>query len=120
MAMKQDPMAYLKNNDGNARRYYLRIVVDQTIYYSFDILIRIHSTYIINMYIPLMDTVNSMVMVVKLKRTLVDELGPTLAQQQIYKKKSTSVGTKNQVESFLVILDVCREAKYQLILHYNI
>jgi hypothetical protein len=25
--------------------------------------------------------------------------------QQMYKKKSTSVGTKNQVESFLVILD---------------
>jgi hypothetical protein len=27
------------------------------------------------------------------------------AQQQIYKKKSTRVDTKNQVESFLVILD---------------
>jgi hypothetical protein len=39
-----------------------------------------------------------MVMVEKLKLTLVP-------QQQIYKKKSTSVGMKNQVESFLVILN---------------
>jgi hypothetical protein len=47
-----------------------------------------------------------LVMVVKLKRTLAEELKRILApQQQIYKKKSTSVGTKNQVESFLVILD---------------
>jgi hypothetical protein len=42
----------------------------------------------------------------KLKRTLAEELKLILApQQQIYKKKSASVGTKNQVESFLVILD---------------
>ena len=69
------------------------------------ILIRIHSIYIINMYIPLMDRVNSMVMVEKLKRTLAEELHEA-PQQQIYKNyKSTSVGTKNQVESFLVILD---------------
>jgi hypothetical protein len=45
-------------------------------------------------------------MVEKLKRTLAEELTRILApQQQIYKKKSTCVGTKNQVESFLVILD---------------
>jgi hypothetical protein len=45
-------------------------------------------------------------LVEKLKRTLVEELKRILApQQQIYKKKSTSVGTKNQVESFVVILD---------------
>ena len=70
------------------------------------ILIRIHSIYIINTYIPLMDRVNSMVMVEKLKRTLAEELHEA-PQQQIYKNKSltTSVGTKNQVESFLVILD---------------
>jgi hypothetical protein len=44
-------------------------------------------------------------MVEKLKRTLAEELKRIVApQQQIYKKKSTSVGTKNQVESFLVIL----------------
>ena len=67
-----------------------------------------------------MDRVNSMVMVEKLKRTLVEELRPTLAQRQIYKKRSNSVGTKSQVESFFVILDVCRVAKYQLLLHYNI
>jgi tRNA/tmRNA/rRNA uracil-C5-methylase (TrmA/RlmC/RlmD family) len=37
---------------------------------------------------------------------LAEELKRILApKQQIYKKKSTSVGTKNQVESFLVILD---------------
>jgi hypothetical protein len=52
-----------------------------------------------------MDRVKSMVMVEKLKNTLVEELRPTLAHSQIYKKMSTSVGTKNQVESFLVILD---------------
>jgi hypothetical protein len=52
-----------------------------------------------------MDRVNSMVVVEKLKRTLLEELKRTLTQQQIYKKKSTSVGTNNQVESFLVILD---------------
>ena len=46
-----------------------------------------------------------MVMVEKLKRTLLKELKRTLTQQKIYKKKSTSVGTNNQVESFLVILD---------------
>ena len=75
--------------------------------YLFDILmiIRIHSIYIINTYIPLMNRVNSMVMVEKLKRTLLKELKRTLTQQKIYKKKSTSVGTNNQVESFLVILD---------------
>jgi hypothetical protein len=46
-------------------------------------------------------------LVEKLKRILApEELKRILApQQQIYKKKSTSVGTKNQVESFLVILD---------------
>jgi hypothetical protein len=45
-------------------------------------------------------------MVEKLKRTLAEELKGILApQQQIYKNKSTSVGTKNQVESFLIILD---------------
>jgi hypothetical protein len=45
-------------------------------------------------------------MVEKLKRTLAEELKCILApQQQIYKKKSTSVGTKNQVISLLVILD---------------
>jgi phage-related protein len=59
----------MKNNDGNARRYYL-----------FHILIRIHSIYIINKYIPLMNKVNSMVMTEKLKRTLVGELKRTLAQ----------------------------------------
>ena len=47
-----------------------------------------------------------LVMVEKLKRTLTEELKRTLTQQQINsKKKSTSVGTKNQVESFLVILN---------------
>ena len=66
MAMTLDLMAYLKNNDGNALRYYLRSAADQYL-----------------------------VMAEKLKRTLAP-------QQQIYKKKSTSVGTKNQV---LVILD---------------
>ena len=69
MAMTLDLMAYLKNNDGSALRYYLRSAADQYL-----------------------------VMVEKLKRILAP-------QQQIYKKKSTSVGTKNQVESFLVILD---------------
>jgi hypothetical protein len=45
-------------------------------------------------------------MVERLKRTLAEELKRILApQQQIYKKNPTSVGTKNQVESFLVILD---------------
>jgi hypothetical protein len=43
------------------------------------------------------------------KRTLAEEVKRILdflvPQQQIYKKKSTSVGTKNQVESFLVILN---------------
>jgi hypothetical protein len=69
MAMTLDLMAYLKNNDGSALRYYLRSAADQYL-----------------------------VMVEKLKRILAP-------QQQIYKKKSTSVATKNQVESFLVILD---------------
>jgi hypothetical protein len=50
------------------------------------------------------DKANSMVMVEKLKRTLAEELKHTLAQQQIYNRKSTSVGTINQVESFLVII----------------
>ena len=77
MAMTLDLMAYLKNNDGNALRYYLHSAADQYL-----------------------------VMVEKLKRTLAEELKRILApQQQIYKKKSTSVGTKNQVESFLVFLD---------------
>jgi hypothetical protein len=41
-------------------------------------------------------------LVEKLKRTLAEELKRILApQQQIYKNQ----GTKNQVESFLVILD---------------
>ena len=44
--------------------------VDQYLFtysiFSFDILIRIHSIYIINTYIPLMDRVNSMVMSEKL------------------------------------------------------
>jgi hypothetical protein len=45
-------------------------------------------------------------LVEKLKRTLAEELKRILAPpQQIFKKMSTSVGTKNQVESFLVILD---------------
>ena len=75
MAMTLDLMAYLKNNEDNALRYYLRSAADQ---------------YLVG----------------KLKRTLAEELKRILApQQQIYKKKSTSVGTKNQVESFLVILD---------------
>jgi hypothetical protein len=51
-----------------------------------------------------MDRVNSMVMVEKLKRTLAEELHEA-PQQQIYRNKSTSVRTENQVESFLVILD---------------
>jgi hypothetical protein len=80
MAMTLDLMAYLKNNDGNALRYYLRSAADQP----------------------------DLVMVEKLKRTLAEELKRILApQQQIYKNKSTSVGTKNKVESFLVILDSC-------------
>ena len=45
-----------------------------------------------------------MVMVEKLKHTLAEERHE-VPQQQIYKNKSSSVGTKNQVESFLVILD---------------
>ena len=32
MAMTLDSMAYLKNNDGNARRYYLRSTVDQYLF----------------------------------------------------------------------------------------
>jgi hypothetical protein len=45
-----------------------------------------------------------MVMVEKLKRTLAEGVKRILSpQQQIYKKKSTSVDTKNQVESFFVI-----------------
>jgi hypothetical protein len=77
MAMTLDLMAYLKNNYGNALWYYLRSAADQYL-----------------------------VMVEKPKRTLAEELKRILApQQQIYKKKSTSVGTKNQGESFLVILD---------------
>ena len=31
MAMTEDSMAYLKNNDGDVRSYYLRSAVDQTI-----------------------------------------------------------------------------------------
>jgi hypothetical protein len=77
MAMTLDLVAYLKNNDGNALRYYLRSAADQYL-----------------------------VVVERLKRTLAEELKRILApQQQIYKKKPTSLGTKNQVESFLVILD---------------
>jgi hypothetical protein len=58
---------------GNALRYYLRSAADQYL-----------------------------VMVEELKRTLAEELKRILAPpQQIYKKKSTSVSTKNQVESFL-------------------
>jgi hypothetical protein len=63
MAMTLDLMAYLKNSDGNALRYYLRSAADQYL-----------------------------VMVEKLKRTLAEELKRILApQQQIYKKKSTCV-----------------------------
>ena len=51
-----------------------------------------------------MDRVNSMVIVEKLKRTLAEELLEA-PQHQIYKNKSTSVGTNKQVESFIVILD---------------
>jgi hypothetical protein len=77
MAITLDLMAYLKNNDGNALRYYLRSAAHQCL-----------------------------VMVGRLKRTLAEELKRILApRQQIYKKKPTSVGTKKQVESFLVILD---------------
>jgi hypothetical protein len=69
MALTLDLMAYLKNNDGNALRYYLRSAADQYL-----------------------------VMVEKLKRTLAEELKRILApQQQIYKKKSTSVGTKTRL-----------------------
>jgi hypothetical protein len=32
MAMTLDSMAYLKNNDGNARKYYLRTAVDQYLF----------------------------------------------------------------------------------------
>jgi hypothetical protein len=53
--------------------------VDQYLFTYSDILIRIHSIYIINTYIPLMDRVNSMVMSEKLKRTLVEELKCTAA-----------------------------------------
>jgi hypothetical protein len=66
------------------------------------ILIRIQM-YIINTYITLMDRVNSMVMVEKLKRTLAEELRRHRSKF-IRLNKSTSVGTKNQVESFLVYL----------------
>ena len=55
--------------------------VDQYFTYLFDILIRIHSIYIINTYIPLMDRVNSMVMSEKLKCTLVEELKHTAANR---------------------------------------
>jgi hypothetical protein len=45
-----------------------------------------------------------MVMVEKLKRSLAEGVKRILSpQQQIYKKKSTSVDTKNQVESIFVI-----------------
>ena len=86
----------------NVLRYYLRRAVQISI--CLLIRIRIHSIYIINTYIPLMNRVNSMVMVEKLKRTLAEELLEA-PQHQIYKNKSTSVGTKKQVESFIVILD---------------
>jgi hypothetical protein len=71
------------------------------------ILFRIHSIYIINTYIPLMDRVNSMVMVEKLKRNLAEELHEAPQKQiNIRTSQLRSVGTnKNQVESFLVILD---------------
>jgi predicted DNA-binding protein len=80
MATTLDSMAYLKNNDGNARSYYLRRAVDQYLFtYSIFSFASAVFKLIITTYI--------------------------LTQQQIYKKKSTSVGTNNQVESFLVILD---------------
>jgi hypothetical protein len=65
------------NNDGNARRYYQ--CSRWVFIYLFDILIRIHSFYIINTYIPLIDRVNSMVMSEKLKRSLVEALKRTAA-----------------------------------------
>ena len=34
MAMTLDSMAYLKNNDGNAHRYYLRSAVARYLYYK--------------------------------------------------------------------------------------
>ena len=80
MATTLDSMAYLKNNDGNARSYYLRSAVDQYLFtYSIFSFASAVFKLIITTYI--------------------------LTQQQIYKKKSTSVSTNNQVESFLVILD---------------
>jgi hypothetical protein len=63
MAMTLDLMVYLKNNDGNALRYYLRSAADQYL-----------------------------VMVEKLKRTLAEELKRILApQQQIYNLKIQQV-----------------------------
>ena len=37
MAMTLDSMAYLKNNDGSARRYYLRSAVDQYLLFTYSI-----------------------------------------------------------------------------------
>jgi hypothetical protein len=54
-------------------------IIRSVFIYLFDILIRIHSIYIINTYIPLMDRVNNMVMSEKPKRTLVEELKRTAA-----------------------------------------
>jgi hypothetical protein len=63
----------LKNNDGNALRHYLRSAADQYL----------------------------VIVAKKLKRTLAEELKRILAlQQQIYKKKSTSVGTKRLVPRY--------------------
>jgi hypothetical protein len=67
-SMTLDLMAYLKNNDGNTLRYYLRSAADQYL-----------------------------VMVEKLKRTLAEELRRH-SSKFIRLNKSTSVGTKNQVE----------------------
>jgi hypothetical protein len=102
-AMTLESMAYLKNNEGNALRYYLCSAVDLYLFtYSMFSIGDIVFIYIINMYIPLMDRVNSMVMVEKLKCILAEELKHTLAQSKSIRK---CVGTKNQVESFLVIRD---------------
>jgi hypothetical protein len=80
MATTLDSMAYLKNNDGNARSYYLRSAVDQYLF-TYSIFSFGSTVFIINTYIPLMDRINSMVMVEKLKSTLVEELKRTLTQQ---------------------------------------
>ena len=66
-------------------------------------LIRNHSVYIINTYIHLMDRVNSMVMVEKLKRTLAEEL--RRHSNKFIRTSQLVWARKNQVDSFLVILE---------------